>query len=64
MNPNAEQFVKLIEEMIHLKVQQELDANKRPMPEIARVLSEKRISDQRRMEQIKLEMTMLLDPGA
>ena len=63
MNPNAEQFVRLIEEMIHLKLQMELDANKRPTPEIARVLSEKRITDQRRLEQIRMEMTMLLNGG-
>jgi hypothetical protein len=59
MNPNADKFLKLIEEMIHLKIQQEMDVTKKATPEIARVLSEKRIADRQRLEQVRMEMAVL-----
>jgi len=53
---NAEALVKLIEEMIDLKIQQQAQANLRASPEITRILEEKRVTDRRRLEQIKAEL--------
>jgi hypothetical protein len=53
---NAESFVKLIEEMIDLKLQQQAQINLKPNPEIARFFEEKRITDRRRLEQIRAEL--------
>ena len=53
---NAESFVKLIEEMIDLKLQQQAQVNLKPNPEIARFFAEKRITDRRRLEQIRAEL--------
>jgi hypothetical protein len=57
---NAETLVKLIEEMIDLKLQQQAQANLKVSPEIARILEEKRITDRRRLEQIRAELIRLL----
>jgi len=58
---NAETFVKLIEEMIDLKLQQHAQANLKASPEVARILEEKRITDRRRLEQIRAELVRSLD---
>jgi len=57
---NGETLVKLIEEMIDLKLQQHAQANLKASPEIARILEEKRFNDRRRLEQIRAERVRLL----
>lgn len=57
---NAETVVKLIEEMIDLKIQHFAETQMKPTPEIARILFEKRTTDSRRLEQIRAELTRLL----
>ena len=57
---NAESLVKLIEEMIDLKLQQHARANLKASPEIIRILEEKRVTDRRRLEQIRAELVRLL----
>ena len=57
---NGETLVKLIEEMIDLKLQQRAQANLKANPEIARILDEKRLTDRRRLEQIRAELVRLL----
>ena len=57
---NAEALVKLIDEMMDLKLQQQAQANLKASPEITRFLEEKRVTDRRRLEQIKAELVRLL----
>jgi len=54
---NAETTVKLIEEMMDIKVQEQAEAHLRAKPELARLLEEKRYADRRRLELIKQELT-------
>jgi hypothetical protein len=56
----AETLVRLIEEMIDIKIQQFAELSMRPNPEVARILHEKRETDRRRLEQIKGEMVRIL----
>ena len=56
---NGETLVKLIEEMIDLKLQQRAQANLKANPEIARILDEKRVTDRRRLEQIRADLARL-----
>jgi hypothetical protein len=61
---NAENIVKLIEEMVDLKVQQsraEATAHLRSNPEIARLLAEKKETDLRRLDHIRAELVRLLN---
>jgi len=58
---NAEALVKLIEEMIDLKIQQQAQANLKASPEIARILEQKRVTDRLRLEQIKAELVRSLN---
>ena len=58
---SAETFVKLIEEMVDLKIQRYAESTMRPTPEVARLLKEKRETDGRRLEQIKAELARLLE---
>ena len=57
---NGEALVKLIEEMIDLKLQQHAQTNLKASPEIARILEEKRFNDRRRLEQMRAELVRLL----
>jgi hypothetical protein len=57
---NAETLVRLIEEMIDLKIQQHAQVNLKASPEIARLLEEKRATDRRRLEQIRTELVRSL----
>lgn len=57
---NAENSVKLIEEMLDLKIQQYAETQMRASPEVARILHEKRETDRRRLEQIRNELTRTL----
>ena len=58
---NTETVVKLMEEMVDLKVQNFAESMMKPSPEVARLLHEKRATDRRRLEQIKAELVRLLD---
>ena len=60
---NAESLLKLIEEMMDLKVQQYAETQMRTTPAIARILHEKRDTDRRRLEQIRAETVRLLKGG-
>ena len=42
---NAETFVKLLEELIDLKIQRQAEVNLKPRPEMARLVQEKRHAD-------------------
>jgi hypothetical protein len=59
---NAESSVKLIEEMMDLKLQQYAESQMRPTPEVARILHEKRETDRRRLEQIRTELARIFSP--
>jgi hypothetical protein len=56
----AERLVGLIEEMIDLKIQQFAESNMKATPEIARVLLQKKETDQRRLQQIRTELLRFL----
>jgi ubiquinone biosynthesis protein Coq4 len=57
---NAETFVKLVEEMIDLKIQQQAEANLKRSPDVARLLQEKRHTDRRRLDQLRKELVGML----
>jgi len=57
---SAEKFVKLFEEMMDLKLQLHSQANLKANPEIAQLLEQKRVTDRRRLEQIRAELVKLL----
>lgn len=57
---NADTIVKLVEEMVDLKIQQLAESTLKPSTEVARILHEKRATDRRRLEQIKAELVRLL----
>jgi len=56
----AESIVKLIEELVDLKVQQEAASHLKLNPEVTRLLAQKRETDRRRLEQIRAELIRLL----
>ena len=58
---NGDALVKLIEEMIDLKLQQQAQANLKVNPEITRILEQKRATDRRRLEQIRAELARLFN---
>lgn len=60
---SAETLVKLIEEMIDLKLQQQAQTNLKVSPEMAHILEEKRVTDRRRLAQIRAELIRLLGAG-
>ncbi len=57
---NAEALVKLIEEMIDLKVQQHIETGVKAPAELAWLVQEKRATDRNRLAQIKSELLRLL----
>jgi hypothetical protein len=57
---NSENLVRLIEEMIDLKVQQHAESHLKSNPEVARILAEKRETDRRRLEQIRSELARMV----
>ena len=61
---HAETLVKLIEEMMDLKVQHYAESHLKPNPEVARLLFEKRETDRRRLEQIRAELARLISAKA
>jgi hypothetical protein len=56
----AEAWVRLMEEMIDLKLQQFAEANMKLTPELTRLLQDKRETDRRRLEQIRTELIRTL----
>ena len=59
---NTDASVKLIEEMVDLKLQQYAESQMRPTAEVARILQEKRETDRRRLDQIRSELARILSP--
>lgn len=57
----AHTLIGLIEEMMDLKVQQYAESQMKLTPEVAPLLKEKRETDKRRLEQIKLELVRFLE---
>jgi len=57
---SAEAIVKLIEELVDLKVQQQAGMRPQVKPELARLLEEKRRTDRRRLESVEQELGRLL----
>ncbi len=67
MNPapkamTAQRLVSMLEEMMDLKIQQYAESTMRPTPEVARILMEKRETDKRRLEQLRIELVRSLEP--
>ena len=57
---DANTFMSLLEEMVDIKIQQHTEAQMRPTPEIAGVLFQKRETDRRRLEQIRVQLIRAL----
>ena len=58
---NAETWVRLIEEMMDLKLRQYAESTMKSSAEVARLLRDKRETDRRRLEQIKAELVRALE---
>jgi hypothetical protein len=58
---NASTFMSLLEEMVEIKIQQHAEAHMKTTPEIAAVLHQKRETDRRRLEQIRVHLIRSLD---
>lgn len=56
---NAEMWVRLIEEMIDLKIQQYAESHLKSNPEMAKILQDKRETDRRRLDQIRAELVRI-----
>ena len=56
----AEAVIRLLEEMIDLKIQQHVESQMKCSPEIAPVIQAKRLTDQRRLDQIRAELVRLI----
>jgi len=61
---SAESFVRLLEELVDLKVQYHLANQMKTSPELTRVLAVKRESDRHRTEQIRAELIQALTTEA
>ena len=59
----AESWVRLIEEMIDLKLQGFAEKTAKLSPDIARFLQDKRETDRRRLDQIRTELVRTLQGG-
>ena len=55
-----EMFVKLIEDMIDLKIQQQLEAHIKTSQQVSGLLHKKREEDRQRLRQIKEELVKML----
>jgi len=53
---NPEGFVRMLEEMMDVKIQQHAESLMKVTPELSRVLEAKRETDRRRLEQIRQEL--------
>ena len=58
---SAEAFVDMIEEIVDLKIQQHVEARLKTSAELSKFLQEKRETDRRRLEQLKVELVRLLN---
>ena len=58
---HAEKLVKLIDEMVDLRVQQYTAAALKVNPALAKILAEKRETDRRRLEQVRAELIQMLN---
>jgi hypothetical protein len=58
---NGDTLVRLMEEMMDLKVQQYAESHLKHNPEVAKLLLEKRETDRRRLEQIRTELARLMN---
>ena len=58
---NAESIVKLIEELVDLKVQQEAASHLKLNPEVSRLLVQKKETDRRRLEHVRTELVRQLN---
>jgi len=56
----SEALVTLIEEMVDLKIQQHTETGLKAGPEVIALLQQKRATDRKRLEQIKGELSRLL----
>ena len=59
----AEAWVRLVEEMIDLKLQQFVESTTKLSPDLARFLVDKRETDRRRLDQIRTELVRTLQGG-
>ncbi len=57
---SADNFVKMIEELVDLKVQQHAGLGIKTTPVVATVLRQKREADRQRLEQLRVELVRLL----
>lgn len=55
-----ESIVRLLEELVDLKLQQREESRLKTTPELASVLANKRETDRRRLEQIRAELIRIL----
>jgi hypothetical protein len=53
-------LVRMLEEMMDLKIQQYAESQLKVTPEVANLLREKRETDRRRLDQIRLELARLI----
>jgi hypothetical protein len=53
---NPETFVRMLEEMMDLKIQQQAESMMKVPPELTRVLAAKRETDKRRLDQLRQEL--------
>lgn len=58
---NGELFVKLVEEMIDLKIPRQPQGNVKPGTDVARLWQEKHAADKRRLAQIRTELVSMLN---
>ena len=58
---SADYLVRLFEEMMDLKVQQYAESQLKVTPEIAAMLHDKRETDRRRLDQIRMELVRFLE---
>ncbi len=58
---SAEYLVRLLEEMMDLKVQQYAESQLKVTPEVAALLHDKRETDRRRLDQIRIELVRFLE---
>ena len=57
----GEILIGLLEEMMDLKLQRYADQHLKVSPEVSRLLSDKRETDRRRLDQIRRELIRFLD---
>jgi hypothetical protein len=57
----ADTLIRLLEEMMDLKLQRFAETQLKTTPEISRILVEKRETDRRRLDQIRVELVRFLE---